>query len=83
MLSLYYNESTTFKLWLPTRRDNTNKCDVKCESASLYKFFSLPFHAEFNILKMRFKVTLSGKPTHNAPITCVGWSSTEEVYSAG
>ncbi|XP_028134909.1 intraflagellar transport protein 80 homolog isoform X1 [Diabrotica virgifera virgifera] len=32
---------------------------------------------------MRFKITLAEKPSHKAPVTCVGWSSTEEVYSAG
>lgn len=32
---------------------------------------------------MRFKVTLFGKPKYNVPVTCVGWSSTEEIYSAG
>ncbi|KAJ8916293.1 hypothetical protein NQ315_016434 [Exocentrus adspersus] len=32
---------------------------------------------------MRFKISIAQKPSHNAPVTCVGWSSTEEVYSAG
>nr|XP_023025824.1 intraflagellar transport protein 80 homolog [Leptinotarsa decemlineata] len=32
---------------------------------------------------MRFKISLAEKPSHRAPVTCVGWSSTEEVYSAG
>ncbi|XP_074029893.1 intraflagellar transport protein Oseg5 isoform X1 [Leptinotarsa decemlineata] len=32
---------------------------------------------------MRFKISLADKPSHRAPVTCVGWSSTEEVYSAG
>ncbi|KAJ8980063.1 hypothetical protein NQ317_012903 [Molorchus minor] len=32
---------------------------------------------------MRFKIFVSQKPSHSAPVTCVGWSSTEEVYSAG
>nr|CAH7751636.1 unnamed protein product [Callosobruchus chinensis] len=32
---------------------------------------------------MRFKLSLAEKTSHKAPVTCVGWSSTEEVYSAG
>ncbi|XP_044766624.1 intraflagellar transport protein 80 homolog [Coccinella septempunctata] len=32
---------------------------------------------------MRFKVSQAENPSHTAPVTCVGWSSTEEVYSAG
>ncbi|CAH1117583.1 unnamed protein product [Phaedon cochleariae] len=32
---------------------------------------------------MKFKISLPEKPSHRAPVTCVGWSSTEEVYSAG
>ncbi|KAF5282730.1 hypothetical protein FQR65_LT02727 [Abscondita terminalis] len=32
---------------------------------------------------MRFKISLAKIPAHNAAVTCVGWSSTEEVYSAG
>ncbi|XP_030758483.1 intraflagellar transport protein 80 homolog isoform X1 [Sitophilus oryzae] len=30
---------------------------------------------------MKFKVTLSQKLDQNVPVTCVGWSNTEEVYS--
>ncbi|XP_068902733.1 intraflagellar transport protein 80 homolog [Tenebrio molitor] len=32
---------------------------------------------------MKFKISLAKSPSHSAPVTCVGWSSTEEVYSAG
>lgn len=32
---------------------------------------------------MRFKISLAKEPTHNASVTCIGWSSAEEVYSAG
>ncbi|XP_057652979.1 intraflagellar transport protein 80 homolog [Diorhabda carinulata] len=32
---------------------------------------------------MRFKITLAEKPSHKAPVTCIGWSNTQEVYSAG
>ncbi|CAG9859174.1 unnamed protein product [Phyllotreta striolata] len=32
---------------------------------------------------MKFKITLADRPSHKAPVTCVGWSSTEEVYSSG
>lgn len=32
---------------------------------------------------MRFKLSQAENPSHTAPVTCVGWSSTEEVYSAG
>lgn len=32
---------------------------------------------------MKFKITLSKRYTHKDVVTCVGWSSTEEVFSAG
>ncbi|RZC39328.1 intraflagellar transport protein 80 -like [Asbolus verrucosus] len=32
---------------------------------------------------MKFKISLAKNPSHSAPVTCVGWSSTEEVYSVG
>ncbi|KAJ3655370.1 hypothetical protein Zmor_014503 [Zophobas morio] len=32
---------------------------------------------------MKFKISIAKNPSHSAPVTCVGWSSTEEVYSAG
>ncbi|KAF5299047.1 hypothetical protein FQA39_LY11593 [Lamprigera yunnana] len=32
---------------------------------------------------MRFKVTLAKLPAHDCAVTSVGWSSAEEVYSAG
>ncbi|KAL3274989.1 hypothetical protein HHI36_019763 [Cryptolaemus montrouzieri] len=32
---------------------------------------------------MRFKISQAENPSHTAPVTCVGWSSTEEVYSTG
>ncbi|XP_023311105.1 intraflagellar transport protein 80 homolog [Anoplophora glabripennis] len=32
---------------------------------------------------MRFKISIASRPSHDAPVTCVGWSSTEEVYSSG
>lgn len=63
--------------------NKTNKGDSACESSSLVKFSSFPVYNKFSVSIMRFKVTLSGKPTHDAPVTCAGWSSTEEVYSAG
>ncbi|XP_019878422.2 intraflagellar transport protein 80 homolog [Aethina tumida] len=32
---------------------------------------------------MRFKISVASVPSHVAPVTCVGWSNTEEVYSVG
>lgn len=63
-----------------TTRIQTNNLSV---SVIPFKFESFQFRKELNVSQMRFKVTLSGKSTQNASVTCVGWSSTEEVYSAG
>ncbi|CAH0556703.1 unnamed protein product [Brassicogethes aeneus] len=32
---------------------------------------------------MRFKLSIAQSPSHAAPVTCIGWSNTEEVYSVG
>ncbi|XP_017775258.1 PREDICTED: intraflagellar transport protein 80 homolog [Nicrophorus vespilloides] len=32
---------------------------------------------------MKLKITLAKEAVHKAAVTCVGWSSTEEVYTAG
>ncbi|EFA04099.2 intraflagellar transport protein 80 homolog [Tribolium castaneum] len=32
---------------------------------------------------MKLKIALAKSPSHSAAVTCVGWSSTEEVYSIG
>lgn len=32
---------------------------------------------------MRLKITTTKEPVHGSCVTCVGWSNTEEVFTAG